>query len=34
VSVAQMGDGFNIAWAVRVAGFMGCCSWLATPSSG
>jgi len=34
VSVAQMGVGFNIAWAVEVAVSMAYYSWLATPSSG
>lgn len=34
VSVAQMGDGFNIAWAVEVAASTAYYSWLATPSSG
>jgi len=34
VSVAQMGVGFNIAWAVGVVASMAYYSWLATPSSG
>jgi hypothetical protein len=34
VSVAQMGVGFNIAWAVEMAASMAYYSWLATPSSG
>ena len=34
VSVAQMGDGFNIAWAVGASPSMAWRVWLATPSSG
>ena len=34
VSVAQMGDGFNIAWAVGASPSKAWRVWLATPSFG